>query len=140
MHIELYNVSKRFGDIMANDAVSLKIHKGEVVALLGENGAGKSTLMKMLFGLYPPDSGAILIDGKETSISSPQKAMSLGIGMVFQQFNLIPAMSVLDNLLLASPRAPFWTFRHLFETSAARAGQILDYLHKLAPGHSGSAP
>jgi simple sugar transport system ATP-binding protein len=134
MHIELYNVSKRFGDITANDGVSLDIREGEVIALLGENGAGKSTLMKMLFGLYPPDDGAILVDGKETSINSPQKAMSLGIGMVFQQFNLIPALSVLDNLLLAHPQAPFWTFRHLFETSAANAGQILNYLHELAPG------
>lgn len=137
MNIELYNVTKTFGAITANDGVSLKIHKGEVIALLGENGAGKSTLMKILFGIYPPDGGAILIDGKETTIDSPQRAMSLGIGMVFQQFNLIPALSVLDNLLLAYPRAPFWTFRRLFhrsEDSGDRTSTILDYLNELAPG------
>lgn len=134
MHIELYNVTKRFGDITANDGVSLKIGKGEVIALLGENGAGKSTLMKMLFGLYPPDGGAILINGRETSVSSPQKAMALGIGMVFQQFNLIPALSVLDNLLLAYPRAPFWTFRRIFGNANSDAGRVLDYLKELAPG------
>ena len=134
MHIELYRVTKTFGEITANDSVSLDVRKGEVIALLGENGAGKSTLMKVLFGIYPPDGGAVLINGKETSIDSPQKAMSLGIGMVFQQFNLIPALSVLDNLLLAHPKAPFWTFRRLFRSSAERSSQILGHLAELAPG------
>ena len=137
MNIELYNVTKTFGAITANDGISLEIREGEVIALLGENGAGKSTLMKVLFGIYPPDDGAILVDGRETIIDSPQKAMSLGIGMVFQQFNLIPALSVLDNLLLAYPKAPFWTFRRLFGISGnspEQASTILDYLNELAPG------
>lgn len=115
MDVQLYNITKRFGEITANDRISLDIRQGEVIALLGENGAGKSTLMKILFGLYPPDDGSILVNGRETPINSPQQAMSLGIGMVFQQFNLVPALSVLDNLLLAYPSAPFWTFRRRFD-------------------------
>tara|TARA_Y100001933_G_scaffold263415_1_gene324688 strand:- start:14 stop:1627 length:1614 start_codon:yes stop_codon:yes gene_type:complete len=133
MEIQLYNITKRFGEVTANDGISLDIRQGEVIALLGENGAGKSTLMKMLFGLYPPDEGSIIINGHETLIDSPQKAMSLGIGMVFQQFNLIPALSVLDNLLLAYPKPPFWTFRRLFGAGAPQR-KVLAYLEELAPG------
>ncbi|MAM00136.1 ABC transporter ATP-binding protein [Hydrocarboniclastica marina] len=133
MEIQLYNVTKRFGEVTANDGITLDIRQGEVLALLGENGAGKSTLMKMLFGLYPPDEGSILVNNRETIIDSPQKAMSLGIGMVFQQFNLVPALSVLDNLLLAYPTPPFWTFRGLFgETGSHR--KVLTYLEELMPG------
>ena len=133
MEIQLYNITKRFGEVTANDGISLDIHEGEVIALLGENGAGKSTLMKMLFGLYTPDEGSILVNGRETLIDSPQKAMSLGIGMVFQQFNLVPSLSVLDNLLLAYPKPPFWTFRRLFGEGASQQ-KVLAYLEELAPG------
>jgi len=108
MHIQLIDISKRFGPVQANDAVSLDIGEGEVLALLGENGAGKSTLMKVLYGYYRADDGQILLDGREVDIASPRAAMALGIGMVFQQFSVIPALTVLDNLLLAYPAAPLW--------------------------------
>ena len=133
MEIQLYNITKRFGEVTANDGISLDIRQGEVIALLGENGAGKSTLMKMLFGLYTPDEGSIIVNGRETLIDSPQKAMSLGIGMVFQQFNLVPALSVRDNLLLAYPKPPFWTFRRLFCEGTSQQN-VLAYLEELAPG------
>lgn len=139
MEVQLYNITKRFGRVTANDGITLNIRQGEVVALLGENGAGKSTLMKMLFGLFPPDEGSILINGRETSIDSPQKAMSLGIGMVFQQFNLIPALSVLDNLLLALPAPPFWTFRSKLHKGAVQK-KLLSFLEELAPGLNPETP
>ena len=111
MHVQLIDISKRFGPILANDAVSLEIGDGEVLALLGENGAGKSTLMKVLYGYYRADGGQVLVDGREVSIDSPRDAMAQGIGMVFQQFSLIPALTVLENLLLAYPKPPAWHSR-----------------------------
>lgn len=133
MNVELFRLTKRFGDLTANDSISLRIEEGKVVALLGENGAGKSTLMKMLFGLYPPDGGAIMINGRETSITSPRQAMSLGIGMVFQQFNLVPALSVMDNLLLSYPNTPFWTFRRWLKRQQHIVDTIQANLRTLAP-------
>ena len=88
--VEMRNISKRFGTkVQANDNVSLDIQRGEILALLGENGSGKTTLMNMLAGIYFPDSGTILVNGEPVVISSPRKAMELGIGMIHQHFKLV---------------------------------------------------
>jgi len=101
-------ISKRFGFIQANQSIDLALHAGEVIGLLGENGAGKSTLMNILYGLYQPDAGEILIDGVPAEISSPRVAHELGIGMVHQHFMLVQTHSVAENVALALPDAPFW--------------------------------
>lgn len=100
--IELNHITKRFARVLANDDVSMTIHKGEVVALLGENGAGKSTIMKILYGLYHATSGDIFIDGKEHKISSPREAMDLGISMIQQHFSLVAAHTVTENIILGN--------------------------------------
>ena len=100
--IELKHITKRFAKVLANDDVSITIHKGEVVALLGENGAGKSTIMKILYGLYHATSGEIWIDGKAQKISSPREAMSHGISMIQQHFSLVPAHTVTENIILGN--------------------------------------
>ncbi len=100
--IEMVNISKRFGNILANDDVCLQLKKGEIHALLGENGAGKSTLMSILFGLYQPDTGHILKDGVKVDIKSPNDATALKIGMVHQHFKLVGIFSVLDNIILGA--------------------------------------
>lgn len=98
--IEMDNISKTFGDIKANDDITIKLKKGEVLALLGENGAGKSTLMSILFGLYQPDNGVIKRKGKEVKINGPLDANKLGIGMVHQHFRLVDVFTVLENIIL----------------------------------------
>ncbi len=98
--IEMKGISKQFPGVLANDHVDLKIYKSEIHALLGENGAGKSTLMKILYGFYKFDGGNIYFNGKSVHIKSPADARQLNIGMVFQVLNLIPAMSVLENIAL----------------------------------------
>lgn len=95
------HITKRFGDFTANKDVTFSVRKGEVHALLGENGAGKSTLMNILSGLYQSTEGTIYIDGKKASIHSPQDARALGVGMVYQHFMLIPAMTVTENVMLS---------------------------------------
>lgn len=98
--VEMKEIVKRFGNFTANDHINLKVHKGEVHAILGENGAGKSTLMNVLYGLYKPTEGDIYINGEKTDIHSPKHAIELGIGMVHQHFMLIQPFTVTDNIIL----------------------------------------
>ena len=98
--IEMLHITKEFPGIKANDDITLQLRKGEVHALLGENGAGKSTLMSVLFGLYQPEEGKILKNGKEVAIRNPNDANALGIGMVHQHFKLVECFTVLDNIIL----------------------------------------
>src|SRR5919112_5641506 len=103
--LELRGITKRFGSLVANDAIDFELKRGEIHALLGENGAGKSTLMNVLYGLLQPDEGEILVDGEKVEIHSPRQAMNLGIGMVHHHFMLVPVMTVAENLVLgAEPR------------------------------------
>jgi ABC-type uncharacterized transport system ATPase subunit len=98
--LELRGITKEFPGILANDHVDFDLARGEVHALLGENGAGKSTLMNVVYGLYTPDDGSILVDGEPVKISSPRVAIDHGIGMVHQHFMLIPVMTVAENIVL----------------------------------------
>ena len=103
--LEMRGVTKTFGVVTANDDVSLALHHGEILGLLGENGAGKSTLMKILYGLYKPDSGTIFVDGEPVQIRDSKDAVRRGIGMVHQHFTLIPTLTVAENIVLgAEPR------------------------------------
>jgi simple sugar transport system ATP-binding protein len=111
--LELRGITKRFPGVLANDHIDFDLYRGEVHALLGENGAGKSTLMNVVYGLYHPDEGEIMIQGKPVKIGSPREAIDHGIGMVHQHFMLIPVMTVAENVVLAAePR---------------KAGVFLDY-------------
>ncbi|MGQ9490584.1 MAG: ABC transporter ATP-binding protein [Anaerolineae bacterium] len=106
--IEMRDIVKRFPGVLANDRVCFDVNAGEVHALLGENGAGKSTLMRQLYGLYKPDEGEILIDGKPVVFNSPADAIRAGIGMIHQHFMLVPTLTVTQNIALGLPssRAP----------------------------------
>jgi general nucleoside transport system ATP-binding protein len=100
--LELRNITKTFGNVVANKDVSIKIEKGTIHAIVGENGAGKSTIMRIAYGFYKADSGEILVDGKSVSIKSPQDAINLGIGMVHQHFMLVDTMTVGENIILGA--------------------------------------
>jgi ABC-type sugar transport system ATPase subunit len=111
--LELRGITKRFPGVLANDRVDFDLRRGEIHALLGENGAGKSTLMNILYGLYTPDEGEIVVRGEAVRMSSPREAIERGIGMVHQHFMLIPVMTVAENIVLA--------------VEPTRAGGLLDY-------------
>jgi len=100
--LELRGITKQFPGVLANDHVDFDLRRGEVHALLGENGAGKSTLMNVLYGLYQPDEGEILVKGEPVRFHSPKDAINRGIGMVHQHFMLIPVMTVAENIVLAN--------------------------------------
>jgi simple sugar transport system ATP-binding protein len=115
--LELRGITKKFGSVVANDRVDFDVAPGEVHALLGENGAGKSTLMSVLYGMYSPDEGEILVDGNPVQIASPAGAIALGIGMVHQHFMLVPVMTVAENIVLGQEP----TRRGRLDLKAARA-------------------
>ena len=128
--LSLRGITKVFPGVRANDRVDLEIHRGEVHALVGENGAGKSTLMKILYGFYRADAGEIRFDGHPTEIREPEDARRLGIGMVFQDFVQIPALSVAENLALFFPNLAFILDRgeivRRIETTSRRYGLDVD--------------
>lgn len=107
--LEMCNITKRFPGVLANDGADFKLRQGEVHVLLGENGAGKSTLMNILYGLIQPDTGEIIINGKPAKIHSPVDALSYGVGMVHQNFMLVPTMTVAENVIIGKEpkRGPF---------------------------------
>ncbi len=128
--LEMKNITKTFpGGVIANKNINLKLRKGEVHTLLGENGAGKSTIMNILSGLYSPDSGNILINEKPVSLNSPKDAIKYGIGMVYQHFQLIPELSVVENVILGikQRREPFLDIK-------GSADRILEYSNKYNMG------
>lgn len=98
--IEMKGITKKFGNFVANDNIDLTVHKGEIHALLGENGAGKTTLMNVLYGLYTPTSGEIMINGEKVEITNPNIAIQHGIGMVHQHFMLVDVFTVVENIML----------------------------------------
>jgi ABC-type uncharacterized transport system ATPase subunit len=98
--LELRGITKRFPGVLANDHIDLTLQEGEIHALLGENGAGKTTLMNILYGLYQPDEGEVVVRGKQVDVHSPSDAIAVGVGMVHQHFMLIPVFTVTENVML----------------------------------------
>ena len=125
MKLELRGITKRFGSLVANENINLVVESGEIRSLLGENGAGKSTLMNVLYGLYQPDGGEILLDGKVQAFKGPGDAMAAGIGMVHQHFMLIPVFTVAENVVLGNE--PVNAIGGLdLDTARARVKEISD--------------
>lgn len=124
--VALRGVSKRYGDLLANDAIDLSIAPGEVRALLGENGAGKSTLVKILYGVIEPSAGEIVWEGRRVSISSPVDARNLGIGMVFQHFSLFEELTVAENVAVALNHMTFAEVRRGLKAVSEGYGLALD--------------
>ena len=126
--LRMENIVKTFPGVRALNGVSIGVRPGEVLALMGENGAGKSTLMKVLAGAHPPDSGQILLDGSPVVLETPQKAMSLGISIIYQELNLVPQMTVAENIFLG--REPQGRLRGWVDARALHdeAQQVMDAL------------
>jgi ABC-type uncharacterized transport system ATPase subunit len=104
--LALNGITKRYGEVTANDNVTLAVMPGEILAVLGENGAGKSTLMKVVYGVVQPDAGTLTIDGRTIDIANPARARALGIAMVFQHFALFDTLTVAENIALGAPEHP----------------------------------
>src|SRR5687767_13369213 len=100
--LELKDITKRFGNVLANDKVSIDVPAGTIHAVIGENGAGKSTVMRIAYGFYRSDSGEIYIDGKRAPLHSPHDAIARGVGMVHQHFMLVDTMTVTENIILGA--------------------------------------
>jgi len=115
--IELHRIVKRFPGVIANDGIDLKVRRGEIHCLLGENGAGKTTLMRILFGLYQPDEGEIILNNQKIQITSPKVALQNRIGMIHQHFRLVSTLSVEENIILGLDEGtgPFTNFRRVRE-------------------------
>ena len=125
--LQMKGICKTFPGVKANQGINLTLQRGEVHALLGENGAGKTTLMKILYGLYKPDAGEIILKGAPVEISSPEQAIQLGIGMVHQHFMLIPPFTVLDNIILGSePKKMLGRIDH--QTARAKITKLTEQL------------
>jgi len=123
-YLEMRGITKRFGSVVANDHVDLSVERGEIHALLGENGAGKSTLMNVLYGMYDYFDGEVLLDGQPLHIKSPRDAIAHGIGMVHQHFMLIPAHTVVENIILGLPGGPILGIRQAAEEIRALAESL----------------
>ncbi len=123
--LETRNITKKFPGVIANEDVSLKLYPGEILALLGENGAGKSTLMNIIYGLYQPTSGEIIVNGKPVEMKTPKDAIALGIGMVHQHFQLVPVLTVAENVMLGEE-----TVKNGFLDIRSVAKRISDLSHK----------
>ena len=123
-YLEMRGITKRFGSVVANDHVDLSVERGEIHALLGENGAGKSTLMNVLYGMYDYFDGEVLLDGRPLHIKSPRDAIAHGIGMVHQHFMLIPAHTVVENIILGLPGDPILGIRQAAEEIRALAESL----------------
>ena len=102
--LEIRNVTKRFGKVVANKDINLTVEKGEILAVLGENGSGKTTLMNMIAGIYHPDEGEILVNGERVVINSPKDAFDLKIGMIHQHFKLVDVFDATENIVLGIDR------------------------------------